>query len=197
MRADDPRHGTMRGYAQGCRDICCRRAKARYEKGRRYNAVTGRALAIPAIGTQRRIQALMALGWTTTDIAHACGWTHRNRVRQILGGQKGRPTRWVTRTTAAKVGQVYDRLSMTLPEMNGPRRRSRSMALRLGYAPPLAWDDIDTDPAPNLGRNEPRDLLAEWEHLRLSGESIEQAAKQLGVTVAAIQKAMERRREVA
>lgn len=148
LEPTDPRHGTMKGHAQGCRDLCCRRAKARYEKHRRYNAVTGVQWAIPALGSQRRIQALLALGWTTTDIAHAAGWTHRNRVRQILAGQKGKPTTWVTRSTAATVSRVYDQWCMTIPEMTMARRRSRTMALQLGYVPPLAWDDIDTDERP-------------------------------------------------
>lgn len=37
MNADDPRHGTVRGYRLGCRLHCCRRAKsvANAEQGRR------------------------------------------------------------------------------------------------------------------------------------------------------------------
>lgn len=142
MKPDDPRHGTTRGYHAGCHDICCRAAMARYEKAGRLARLNG-GRAVPAIGTQRRIQALMRLGWTSTDIATEAGWQHRNGVLRILNGQKGRPTRWVERKTADTIAAIYARLSMQTPEMTPTRARTRARAERLGYAPPLAWDDID------------------------------------------------------
>jgi len=151
MNADDSRHGTTRGYHAGCRDICCRRAIARYEKAGRLARLQG-GRAVPALGSQRRIQALMRLGWTSSDIADAAGWTHRNQVFRILKGQKGRPCVWLQRSTAEAVRDVYERLSMSLPEPTPTRARTRAKAQRMGWAPPLAWDDID-DPneRPHVG----------------------------------------------
>ena len=84
----------------------------------------------------------------------------------------------VYRTSYEKVSKVYDELSMTLP----PERtrfermdvtRTRNRARRLGYAPPLAWDNID-DPneRPKFGnRQKSRDEVDEAVVERfLSGE---------------------------
>lgn len=155
MTPDDPRHGTTRGFHAGCREVCCRRAHARYEKKRRLDRLRG-GRAIPALGAQRRIQALMRLGWMATDIAEEAGWgrDHDNYVRRILKGQKGKPTRWLERATDATIRDVYERLSMRLPEMNQYRARTRAKAEAAGWPPPLAWDDIDTDPTPLVGRDQ-------------------------------------------
>lgn len=115
---------------------------ARYEKGRRLTALGG-GRAVPAIGSQRRIWALMCLGWTCGDIANAAGWSHRNRVLRIVNGQKGKPTTWLERRTAEAISRAYETLSMTTPELTAGRSRIKIHAARHGYAPPLAWDDID------------------------------------------------------
>lgn len=151
MTPDDPRHGQPRGYSAGCRESCCKRAHALDVKLSRLRKVEGRPRAVPAVGVQRRIQALMAIGWTTTDIAAAAGLCHRAKVSQILIGQNGRPCTWVTRSTHARIAEAFEALAMRLPEPTRARRRTRTMALRRGYLPPLAWDDIDRDPAPAAG----------------------------------------------
>jgi len=205
MSPEDPRHGTTRGFHAGCRDRCCRRAIARYEKATKYRKQAGIVWAIPAAGTQRRIQALMALGWTSTDIAQVCGYRHRNSVLRVLNGQGGRPCRWVERQTFRNIAAAYERLSMTLPEQTGYRKRARTIAQSKGYAPPLAWDDdsIDDPAAKPSGSWRPvaarpaAELLAEWAHLRGLGVSAHHAARQLGVTVEAVEKAIERTKESA
>lgn len=151
MSPDDPRHGTTPGYHAGCRCIACRRAIGRYEKHTKYRRVAGITWAIPAQGAQRRVKALMALGWTGTDIAAAAGWDNRNYVMRVIHGQKGKPCRYIERKTHAAIADAYDRLCMTLPPHTPARARTRSLARKKGYAPPLAWDDIDTDPEPQYG----------------------------------------------
>lgn len=183
MLADDPRHGSTRGYAQGCRLDCCREAQNTYERNRRKRRnILGITRSIPALGTQRRIRALMALGWTSGDIANRCGWTTPQAVTVLLSGR-----RYVYRSTAEKIAAVYDQLSMT----PGPSTRNWREAARKGWPPPLAWDNIDDpDERPRGIRTDTRrDLLAEWADLRAAGESIEQAAARLGVTVGAIVRA--------
>jgi hypothetical protein len=100
-------------------------------------------LYIDSTGSIRRIRALMALGWRYSDIDTAAGyatvrptWAH-NIVTQAM----------VHIDTAEKVDEVYRQLGMTL----GPSSRVRGLAAGRGWAPPLAWDDIDNDDAPNLG----------------------------------------------
>lgn len=114
---------------------------------RRYLA-RGERLTVPAVGTTRRLQSLFALGWTSTDIAARLGVGHARVGHLATTGKQDR----VLRDTAAKVAAVYDELCMTIPqdpdEPPSPRHcrvhdRQRRIAARRGWAPPLAWDDID------------------------------------------------------
>lgn len=155
MRPDDPRHGTIAGRAAGCRDACCQRAQARYEKRRRLHKHRGTTLAVDPRGAQRRIQALQCLGWTSTDIARAAGWNDRQRVQQILDGQKGKPAAWIRRETDDIIRGVYLRLATSAPEANRYRTRTKTRAETLGWAPPAAWLDIDRDEAPDRRRTGP------------------------------------------
>lgn len=139
MTPDDPRHGTTRGYAMGCRHDCCREARNTYERNRRKRkAILGIDLAIDATGTRRRIHALMALGHPSRDIGARCGWTSGEAVLEIARRN------WVQRKTAQTIARVYDELSMTV----GPSDKTRMRAARNGWLPPLAWDNIDNQPDP-------------------------------------------------
>jgi len=140
MKLDDPRHGTTAGYHAGCRCAACLTARARYEKQCRLDRLRG-GRAVPAIGAQRRIEALMALGWSSAPIAEAAGFAHRNSVLRILRGQKGKPCTWLERKTHDAISRAYDELSMKLPPSTAAVNRSRAWAARLGYLPPLAWDE--------------------------------------------------------
>lgn len=139
MTPDDPRHGTTRGHAAGCRELCCRRARNADEARRRkYRQVLGITRSVDATGTRRRIHALMALGWPSREIAARCGWTTGEAVLEVSRRN------WVQTKTAETIARVYDHLSMTL----GPSDATRRRAIAKGWAPPLAWDCIDTDPHP-------------------------------------------------
>jgi hypothetical protein len=96
----------------------------------------------------------MRLGWTGTDIAAALGWSHRNHVRRILVGQKGKPCNWIERRTHYAVAEVYERLCMVIPPHKPCRARTRTQAERKGWPPPLAWENIDNpDETPRGGRS--------------------------------------------
>lgn len=97
---------------------------------------------VPAVGTTRRVQALMAIGWRKPDLA-AAGIPSAQLVTRARSH--------VTAATWRQVREVYDRLSMT----PGPSAPARARATRRGYPPPLAWDDnaIDDPRAtPQFGR---------------------------------------------
>lgn len=145
MLPDDPRHGTTRGYAAGCKDACCKKAASRYDKERELHLIrTGTGYSVDPTGARRRIEALMALGWSGNDLADMLGWSHRNNVNRI------RKCKYIERKTHKAISDLYDRLCMT--PGSSPTTRSRSLAA--GYAPPLAWDDIDNDPQPQAGTYE-------------------------------------------
>jgi hypothetical protein len=59
----------------------------------------------------------------------------------------------VTARTAQDVTELYERLSPTPPPRSTGQQRAtadaaRAHAAKQGWRPPLAWDDIDTDPTP-------------------------------------------------
>lgn len=128
-----PVHGTHNAYQAGCRSDAAREAWRVYSKRRRQGRLE--PSTIDATGTRRRLQALAALGWGSTDLAELLGFSHRSRLAQLRQATR------VNVRTAAAVRELYDRLSMTV----GPSPRARQHALDEGYAPPLAWDDDTID----------------------------------------------------
>lgn len=119
----------------------------------------------------------------------------------------------VTARTAADVDALYQRLWNIRPPLTTDAQRAaadaaRALAAKRGWRPPLAWDDIDTDPesGPRSARPAPEDVdeiaieraiagegirltdlsLAEQKevirHLTQRGRSIRDIARQLDTT---------------
>ena len=93
---------------------------------------------VPAVGTRRRIRALLALGWRHTDITAHMTAHDSAHLSAVVLHQAGD---WVTRRTHDAVVHTYDTLSMR----PGPSKATRARSARLGYPPPLAWDDDAID----------------------------------------------------
>lgn len=147
MNPDDERHGTRAGYLAHRltgNTVCdlCAAANRRYERLRSYDAELGRARVLPNKGTQRRIRALVALGWSYLDLGGQLGVSQQS-VWQIAN-RRGT----VRATTAQRIAALYDQLSMTPAPPGKSASYSRTVARKHGWLPPLAWDDIDTDPEP-------------------------------------------------
>jgi hypothetical protein len=91
---------------------------------------------VPRIGAVRRVQALLAIGWTHKAMSALVGqgsnWT-ANFVHQ--------QGTWVTRRNHLRVVALYDELW----DKPGPSAATRGRAARKGYLPPLAWDDDSID----------------------------------------------------
>ena len=194
----DPRHGTVAGYNRiPCREDCCKDAMARYKKRHEWDRVNGRPRIVSTLGTRRRIESLAWLGWSRAAIAERVGIQATNMTRLLYGDT-------LTAALAARFAKLYDELSMEFPTGNPQAiANTRNRARQRGAVPPLAWDDID-DPAevPSLGWKPVRnrtatELFAELDHLTSLGVSEYHAAKQLGVTVDAIEKARARAGRVA
>jgi hypothetical protein len=80
----------------------------------------------------------------------------------VLADQLGRRAKSLTRSmtrpsvtarTAQDVAELFERLSNTPPprataEQRAATDAARTHAAAQGWQPPLAWDDIDTDPTP-------------------------------------------------
>lgn len=104
---------------------------------------------VPALGTRRRIQALVAIGWPLAELAARLR-RDISSLESILGATL------VAVRTARAVEQLYDTIwdqhpAATTPEQCNAVTSARQRAAEADWAPPLAWDDIDTDqrPAPD------------------------------------------------
>lgn len=150
-------HGTLTGYScRGCRCDACKDASHNYYLQRILHR--GPRL-IDKTGTRRRVQALMRIGWTRAEIATRVGMTPGGLSRLL---DPSWPT--VTVRNAAKVAAVYDELCMT----PGPSTCTAGHAKARGYAPPLAWDDIDDpeeQPDPGYDGTTHRLHIDDLEHL--------------------------------
>jgi hypothetical protein len=147
------RHGGwVDAQKHGCTCPESREALRIYRKRHREGRLVPRLVG--TMGSRRRLRALMAIGHSEGDLASALGWTRR-AVGGLVAGEHD-----LTRAAkAAAVSELYERLCGTA----GDSQRSRSWAQRRGWAPPLAWNDID-DPAENpsaaLGGNSGVDEVA-------------------------------------
>lgn len=99
-----------------------------------------------ATGTRRRLQSLIAVGWPPDELATRLGRSSAGLRRSML-------SRSVTAQTAQEVSALYEQLWNLRPPQSTDHQRAvvdaaRAFAAEHGWLPPLAWDDIDTDPDP-------------------------------------------------
>jgi hypothetical protein len=111
---------------------------------------------VPAVGTGRRARALVAAGYSFSDLSRRLG--HKT-VQQVWEWANDRQ-RSVTTGSAQAVDSLYRHLSV-LP---GTSVRARNHGLRHHWPPPMAWDDdqIDRpDGQPSNGEGLGRDVVDE------------------------------------
>jgi hypothetical protein len=99
---------------------------------------------------RRRLQALISIGWAPELLAAELG-RRPSSLQCSITGQS------VTTRTARDVAALYERPWNTKPPQATSKQRAafdaaRTHAAAQGWLPPLAWDDIDTDPTPPAER---------------------------------------------
>jgi hypothetical protein len=121
-------------------------ATGRYQKWAKNARANGISLKVNPRGVKRRLEALQALGYSYAELGAIAG-KDRTTVAKWM------TKTWFERATAKTVYDLYDYLHMT-PSTGVAAKRTRTLAKKRGFAPPLAWDDIDTDrwPAPGHTR---------------------------------------------
>lgn len=158
-------------------------------------------------GTQRRLQALMARGWSVPTVASATGMRPLQLARALENNA------CITPTLAAEVSEAYDKLWDRPPLLVSDADRSLAaasarLAQQSGWAPPLAWDDdqIDRpDGRPAKGWQPPArrtrrsaELAEDAQFVRSAGgyreASMRAIADRLGVRQARLEKAVSRQR---
>lgn len=153
------------------------------------------AAPVDATGTHRRIQALVALGYSYTRLGAGLGLSGGN-VAAMLQRQS------VQARTARKVSDLYESY-WDRPIAGAEGSRSRNLAQRKGWLPPMAWDDetID-DPDFEPAAAEPpqgskveakrRAFLEEIEHLAGFSLPLGEVSRHLGITADAVEKQLVR-----
>lgn len=113
--------------------------RARAETLRKILALdvdTATTRSVSALGTRRRVQALVRIGWPYSELTRRTG-LGATTLRKVIYRER------LTVGVAEKVAAVYRELA----EKPGPSARATTLATRKGFLSPAAWgDDID-DPA--------------------------------------------------
>lgn len=98
---------------------------------------------VDATGMTRRLQALVCLGWSQSELARRLGMAPPNFAKVIHGAR-------ATAGTVRAVAALYDEMWDQRPPTGSGRQRSacdRAIrhAARQGWLPPLTWDDDSID----------------------------------------------------
>lgn len=155
---------------------------------------------VDATGTHRRLQALVAIGYSISSLGRRLGITVSN-MDGPMGG-----TAEVTAETARKVRALYEELWATPVvadewHAKSAGQRARNLAKRRGWAPPMAWDDdtIDDPSAKPEGidtakrkTHRAEDLIEDVHDLLRAGCSTATIVERLGMTAASIERTMDR-----
>jgi transcriptional regulator with XRE-family HTH domain len=138
------------------------------------------------IGTIRRLQALVAAGYTQADLAKRLGMKPCNVSRLMSSGD-----RTVHVNTADAVSALFDELQL----IPGPSNAARRRGARMGWALPLAWDEDEIDdpaaePEPPLVKRHgvPDDFASIISDHRALGRSDEQIAERMGLSLKSLQR---------
>jgi hypothetical protein len=133
----------------------------------------------PAIGFGRRLQGLVALGYTQQWMADQFGLT-REALDVIIHGR----AMLVEGETGRKIDALYQRLHLT-PAPDSPRSRvARRVAKRRNWVLPMYWDEDaidDPDAAPHGVRVGKTDWYDSYLELLEFGIQPKAAAERLGV----------------
>ncbi|UTT40227.1 hypothetical protein NMP99_02920 [Glutamicibacter mishrai] len=183
-----------RGHAPYSRVLTATAEKILAVKPSMDNMSAGRP--IDATGTRRRLQGLVTLGWSVSNLGVRLGVTPSN-MHVLLKRDL------VTVTTARKVRDLYDVLwDKQNPATSGQdlsaATRARNYARFHGWLPPMAWDDDQIDdpgyrPVVHIGSGSKVDakrdaFIEEAEFFADAGETVGNLAGALGISLDAVEK---------
>jgi transcriptional regulator with XRE-family HTH domain len=141
--------------------------------------------------THQRLQALVALGWSMSELGRRLGIHWATNAHPIIKGE-----RRVTVETARKADALFEQLCMTLPPENHQRERiaaarSRNYAKARGWLPPLALDDL-AEPTEDQWTPRHTQRHEDYQWLVGNGASHDEALRRIGWTPAAYEMAQRR-----
>lgn len=133
LKGELPEHGTPARYNHHrCRCVPCVRAKKRRE----IDYLTGTRYYVSAAGSRRRLQALACMGWSMRELGERSGVN----LRTLDHWRAGRTTRM-----HPEHADIIANLFRQLWDQPGPSHITKGWARKHGWAPPLAWDNIDDE----------------------------------------------------
>lgn len=131
------RHGTNRCYNEGCRRPECIHAHGvATQQWHLRAAANGGSSMVPAWRVHRRIEALVAIGYSAQQIADEMGCSV-HRVKSL----RRKSPKSVLLSTFRSVDAAYRRLEHT----PGPSDWLRTWAKNRSWPPPAAWENIDDE----------------------------------------------------
>lgn len=116
---------------------------------------------VPMIGATRRVQALVALGYTNQFIAQHANYPVEH-MHRLLGGKA--PT--LTLKAHRAIAELFERIEAAPPPRGPSALRAQRRASERGWALPLAWDlDTIDDPTvtPHTGTARPLTILERYD----------------------------------
>lgn len=135
---------------------------------------------VNSVGTTRRLQGLVALGFENREIAAELGM-HDNHIARLIYGRRSR----ITARNASRVEEVARRLELSPPPDSAASRKAKRRAARNGWNPIFAWDEesIDDPTAKPAQRSKKKsDWWDSYLELREFGMSPQDAADRLGIS---------------
>lgn len=181
-RAAELNHRTVCDVVNGASTIANGTALAILNIGIGAAPLDGRD--VDGTGSMRRIQALVAIGWSLAQLAPRIGM-YVTDLGLIANGKRPR----VRAATADTIARGYRRLA----RVPGPSARARNEAARRNWAGPAAWEEhtiddptaqpeVDQMPEPELKRDELAELRRqEVIHLASFSTPPEEIAARLGI----------------
>lgn len=154
----------------------------------------GKSVTVDGTGTRRRLEALIALGWSVKRLCDEHDLDRQALDRALVGAP-------VQAVTARRVRVMFEAVGDRRPSENDRTERqsaarSRNRAAKRGWVVPAEWDDAGLDDphaAPPTGGGGRVTLdLDEWAHLVRGGETPARAAERCDVTVSAVEAAIKR-----
>lgn len=133
-------------------------------------------------GARRRLQALGTRGWALAVLARRMGLTNHRLISALE-----RPR--VSTTTHIAIAEIFDELwDQDAPATTFGERLARTIALQRaeqgGWLPALAWDDIDSDPAPAQPTRQEGLVDSIAIELALRGEVVSLSERERAVVIA-------------
>ncbi|WPH57756.1 hypothetical protein [Mycobacterium phage WXIN] len=151
---------------------------------------------VDSIGTVRRIRALIAIGYSCTELAKRLD-SDTNVVSILSTGRR----KQTTAEFASRVEKQFQALQMEIPPESQGSKKAIARARERGWAPPLAWDedsidDLRAKPSVPVGFGT-AGRMERYELLRGRGLNDSQIAKDLDIHRSTLSRWLQEQREKA